>query len=614
MDISAIYHEVKSKYSYLVDKHTLHIWIRTKKDDVSQVNLVTGDPFNWIFDHEEDKFVWQAKTAKQEIMEKKYTTKYHDYYFGIIKSETRRVRYGFKLTDGNTELFFGPQRVYENKKLTDEQAYDIFNYYNFPFLNSSDIFSSPKWARDTRWYQILPDRFFNKDNEGDFIPWEQVVKGDQNTLYGGNIKGVIEKLDYIKELGFNGIYFTPLFDAYSYHKYDTTDYYNIDPSFGTNDDFKELVKQAHSKGIKVMLDAVFNHCGWFHPFWQDVLKNKEKSKYYDCFNITNLDYVLQMKKDEFGAPIDDYSKVEYPGYDTFAYTPLMPKWNTTHPLVEEELLGATAYWIIEMNIDAWRLDVSNEVSHHFWRKFNKVVKGINKEVLIVGENMDNAYPWIGPDQFDSVMNYDASIPVYSYFLHWEDRFSKINKQEFIELMNEKLVSYPRNMYDAMYNCLDTHDTSRLLTLVNDNKDLMRLPIIFMYTYPGSPSIYYGTEKLLNGAESHHQNRKPMPWHITTKETESMEQFIKILNQCRDNYEVFKVIDIRFIETSNSDVLGYTKDVDCEQLLVLLNNSDQAQSYQLSKMYEGYKSIFDDKVESIQSGTLQPYGYKVLVKG
>ena len=221
---------------------------------------------------------------------------------------------------------------------------------------------------------------------------------------------------------------TPIFESPSSHKYDTTDYFKVDPEFGDNEILGRLVEEAHKEVFRVMLDAVFNHCGFQHPFWQDVLRKGKKSEYYDCF------YILDESMPVFDGEIVDGLPQEVPRerlkYRTFAYTPTMPKWNTGNPKVRKYLMDAACYWVEKYHIDGWRLDVSNEVSHDFWREFRKRIKAINPDVYILGENWDNSLPWLQGDQFDAVMNYEFAMPVWNYFKKRKREASHILQKNF----------------------------------------------------------------------------------------------------------------------------------------------------------------------------------------
>ena len=213
----------------------------------------------------------------------------------------------------------------------------------------------------------------------------------------------------------------------------------IDPQFGTKETFKALVEECHKHGIKVMLDAVFNHSGYFFEKFQDVLENGEKSAYKEWFHIHEFPIITE--------PL--------PNYDTFAFTPYMPKLNTAHPDVKEYLLEVGRYWVREFNIDGWRLDVANEVDHNFWREFRTEIKTLNPEVYILGEIWHDALPWLQGDQFDAVMSYPVTNALLSYFAN-----DSIKASEFMKQITESLHSYSMNVNEAAFHLLDSHDTPK----------------------------------------------------------------------------------------------------------------------------------------------------------
>ncbi len=256
MNKHALLHRAKSEYAYAFNENTLNITFRSAKSDLKSVELIYGDPFNW------DNKKWNYQI---EVMKKQYETSLFDYYVSSIKSVDLRTKYTFIITNNNDEKY-----IFGSKKLdvySDNTKFDLQNYFNYPYINSEDLVNTPSWVSNTIWYQIFPDRFYTDDP---LLKWGTLpVNNDQ--IFGGNLKGIEKKLPYLHELGITGIYFTPIFEAKTAHKYDTINYFKIDPSFGTNEDFKSLVDSAHLLGIKVMLDGVFNHSGFLHPFFQDVI-------------------------------------------------------------------------------------------------------------------------------------------------------------------------------------------------------------------------------------------------------------------------------------------------------------------------------------------------------
>lgn len=565
MNLAAIYHKAKSNYAYSFDKETIHIRLRTAKDDIESIQIKFGDPFYWgPTDHDPHTWEWKSQHSENAFLKKEFSTEHHDYWFIELKPEFRRVKYAFFINQDDQELLYGSRGFVDLKKHPDKK-FDLFYYFNFPFLNEIDIFKTPKWAKDTIWYQIFPERFNNGDKTNDpegTIEWGKVKQYENHFFFGGDLQGVTEKLDYIKDLGINGIYFTPIFKSPSAHKYDTEDYYAIDPQFGDIETLRLLIKEAHKRGIKVMLDAVFNHCGDLHPYWQDVLKNKEKSIYKDYFHIHKFPLV--------DGDLENYK--HSPGetrlnFDTFAFTHRMPKWNTEHPDVKKYLLDIATFWIRECDIDGWRLDVSNEVDHAFWREFRKVVDQEKNDFFILGENWDESTPWLSGEQFSSVMNYQFTFPVWSYLCKDE-----IDAVEFMNSINSMFVTYPKNVQETLFNQLDTHDTPRLLHLANENKDKAKLAYLFQMTHTGTPSIYYGGEIGLTGKHDP-DNRRCMIWE-EEKQDKDMYQYIKHLISLRKSDPLMTTPNFKWIDTNPStNHIVYKKYINNEELYVVINNKD-----------------------------------------
>jgi glycosidase len=578
-------HRAKSEYAYVYDKDSLHILIRTAKNDLKKIELIYGDPFNWQ-KNSELKYIWKHQISE---MTKRYQTDLFDFYFIEIKPEQKRVKYAFILHDDEDIYLYGTRHLIKLKNHDDlYQQYDLSNYFNFPYMHEIDGFHTPAWVKDIVWYQIFPDRF-NAINAKSDLAWGKLpVKN--NELYGGNIKGIIDKIPYLVDLGFTGIYFTPIFESPSAHKYDTTNYFKIDPQFGTLEDFKLLVKTAHASHIKIMLDGVFNHVGFQHEFFQDVIKNNEQSIYKDCFYIDRY-------------PVIDPSKKTL-NYKAFAFAKTMPKWRTEDPLAEKHLLDVVKYWIKECDIDGWRLDVSNEVSHDFLRKLKIAARETKKDVFILGENMDDSSPWLQGDQLDATMNYDFSYPTWAYFEE------KISLQEFKDTVTTFLAKTPKHTLSHMFNLVGSHDTIRIKTRLHEDMRRNKLIHLWMFASAGNPNIYYGDEIGMSGQQDP-DNRRCMLWNEKDQDLD-FKNFIKTLIKLRKTYPAFKASDYHFI---NLNLLAFTKTHKNETILFLLNEKNR-QSVNLPKKLHGtYINLFTNKKLEIHDKiTLESYEYLVLLKG
>lgn len=617
MIFSSLIHDPKSALSYAYDENTLHLRLKTARGEVKEAEVLAVDPFNWIPRGDGTPiYDFDKSSVKHIAMVKEQVTANHDCWFAEIPDiNWKRTKYCFVISNDTEKYLIGSRnRIPYSEE--DSVLYNLSNYYNYPYINEEDLYKAPEWVTETVWYQIFPERFCNgtPGDERDVLPWGSDAYDGYDKKFGGNLAGIIEKLDYIKESGFNGIYLNPIFESPSSHKYDTTDYYTIDPEFGDNETFGRLVKEAHKRGIKIMLDAVFNHCGFNHPFWQDVLKNGKNSRYYDCFYIIDPEKPYYTGELRNGQP-QDCPKEEL-NYRTFAYTQTMPKWNTGNPIAREYLLDVAAYWINEYHIDGWRLDVSNEISHDFWRAFRKKVKTIDPEVYILGENWDNSYPWLQGDQFDGVMNYEFTTPVWSFFGTEEKGGMKLHGKEFKEAISSLLTAYPKHVTNNLYNLLDSHDTERILHVVQGNQDIAKLAYIFLFTYPGTPCIYYGSEIGMGGGE--HSNRQCMVWE-EERQNKELYNLIKTLIRLRKEKETFRTENFQWIEGNTSaDTIIYKKTTPAETLYVLLHNEGTSEIISLPEELTGLvcvDSISASEVILSESIELLPYDFRLYtVKG
>jgi glycosidase len=352
--------------------------------------------------------------------------------------------------------------------------------------------STPSWVQDAVFYQIFPDRFANGDASIDppnVQPW-----GSQPSLtdfQGGDLRGITQRLDYLADLGITGIYLNPIFAATSNHRYNTSDYHQIDPRLGSLDDFRALVEAAHHRGMYIILDGVFNHCGrGFFPF-VDVLENGERSGYRDWFHIRRF-------------PLDAYGSGEAHNYLAWWNFKSLPKLNIANPEVRRYVLCVARYWI-EQGADGWRLDVPNEIDDDgFWQEVRGIVKGANPEAYLVGEIWEADARWANETHFDGLMNYPARGAVLALLQGRE------GPSRFADSVEGLLQTYPRDNAWAMYNMLGSHDTERIATLLQNDLDKLRMAYLFLLTYPGVPALYYGDEIGLEGGKDP-DSRRAFPW-------------------------------------------------------------------------------------------------------
>lgn len=531
MNLSAVYHIPKSNFAFAYRKNILFIRIRVAKDDMESIHIIYGI-----------KYDWQNKQRRQ--MEKVLSDSEFDYYEYQIKTEDTRIGYYFELNSDQTIIYYTEAGFVET--FNDEKAYCYF--FQYPYINEIDVHKVPKWVSETNFYQIFVERFYNgnpNNSPPNLDDWD--AKPTPTSFMGGDLEGIIKKIDYLKKLGIRGIYLTPIFKSVSNHKYDTSDYLQIDPYFGDEEVLHELIRICHENNIKVVLDAVFNHCGIdFKPF-QDVIKNGRQSKYFDWFFVHG-----------------DQVEFDPINFEAFGYVPYMPKLNTSNEEVKKYLYKVGTYWAKEFDIDGWRLDVSDEIDHEFWRGFRKKVKRINRNLIIIGENWHNAYPWLQGDQFDGVMNYSLTKLMLDYFATGE-----IDAKTFSYEVSTLLVRYSKQVNEAMLNLLDSHDTERFLTTCKGDIKKLKCAAAFLYAYIGMPCTYYGTEIGMDGVYDP-GCRKGFDWNPEHWNHE-LVQFYKKIIKLRNEEDVFKYGELRFIY--RDDVFIMKRFYKNERIFIVINLTD-----------------------------------------
>jgi len=582
MNIHGFLHIPDSNYAYAYDNETLHIRLRTVKEDALNVTLRAGDPYDWTAGGGGGNLNAQGAKGwvyEEVVMEKEATTELFDFWFAKIKPPYRRLRYGFFVEDANQKVFYGEGGVLNLEDANNFQAAgELINNFCHPFLNAADVFKAPEWVKSTVWYQIFPDRFSNGDpriNPKGCLDWGS-IDPTAYTFFGGDIQGIINRLDYLVELGITGIYTCPIFESSSTHKYDTMDYFAIDPQFGDKEVFREFVKLAHERGIRVMLDIVVNHCGYLFGPWQDVITHGENSKYKDWFHIKNF-------------PVVTIDEDERANYDTFAFGKRMPKMKTENPEVRDFFLDVATYWIREFDIDGWRLDVSNEVDHAFWREFRKTVLSVKKDVYILGEIWHDSNPWLKGDQFDAVMNYPLTNAILDFIAKGKTRATQFKND-----ISKIQTMYSLNVSEVNFNLLNSHDTERILTTCGGNKDKVVLAYSFLMTLPGTPCIYYGDEIGMDGGDDP-GCRKCMIWDESKQDLEMFSSFKKVI-ELRKTYPAMSSTSIKWIFTHDEENLVLLKKEHPDgNIYVLLNNSNTSTSVDLSILpADSYNDLITDR--------------------
>lgn len=576
MNRAGIIHTQQHHHLYLASSHEAIIRIQTPKGESVNVTIIHGDPYDW------KDGSWQATQTEMKLLQ---TDDLYDYWSSSVSMPYSRMRYGFRIKTETETLFYTERGFYT------ERPAEISAYFCLPYAHDTEVFSPPPWVQNTVWYQIFPERYANGNPSRDpdtTLPWgSEPPKPD--TFFGGDLDGVIQHLDYLQQLGITGIYFTPIFEAFSNHKYDTIDYLSIDPHFGDEDTLRTLIQESHKRGIRVMLDAVFNHSGYYFAPFQDVLQHGENSRYKDWFHPFELP--LQPDGDR-------------PNYETFAFVSSMPKLNTKHPDVRQYLLKVATYWVEEFDIDGWRLDVANEVDHDFWRSFRNEVKNLKKDVYILGEIWHQSSPWLQGDQFDAVMNYPLTDAIQGYALHQQ------SSHDAQVALTKHLMSYPASVNAVQFNMLDSHDTARILTTSKENKALVKLQYALLFSFPGSPCIYYGDEIGMAG-ENDPGCRACMIWD-EAKQDKDMLAFLTQLIALRKHHPAFGTYDELFFHQSDDPaVLHYQTSTADETLYFVFNRSLETKSITLPKEnQEQWMDLFTEKACST-TFLLEQESFRVL---
>lgn len=589
---------------------------RTARDDAQEVCLISGG-----------ETLQMQKMSSGEVF---------DYYETEVQLTDTMFVYYFRIKSESEELCYHRCGVSEHP----------VEYYNFRIMPG---FSTPAWAKGAVMYQIFVDRFCNGDPSNDVEDGEYVYIGepvckvkdwnefpaamDIRRFHGGDLQGVLDKLDYLEELGVEVIYFNPLFVSPSNHKYDIQDYDYIDPHYGvivedggevlpegekdntratkyqkrtgdirnleaSNRLFAKLVEEMHTRGMRVILDGVFNHCGSFNK-WMDRERIYEPQPEYEKGAYVSAqspyrDFFHFFDEREEAWP---YNK----NYDGWWGHDTLPKLNyEDSPTLEEYILNIGKKWVSPpYNADGWRLDVaadlgySNEYNHIFWENFRKAVKSANPQALILAEHYGDPGEWLQGDEWDSVMNYDAFMEPLTWFLtgmekHSDERRTDLwgNADNFVNTMNHFMASMLTPSLQVAMNELSNHDHSRFLTRTNHivgrvaqlgskaaeegiNLAVMREAVAVQMTWVGAPTVYYGDEAGVCGFTDP-DSRRTYPWG---RENRELVEFHKEMIRIHKREKPLRTGSLKMLSWS-SNVLAYARFQEGEQIIVVLNNSKE----------------------------------------
>lgn len=499
MILAAIQHQSTGWDGICLEPKHFLFRLRSAKDDLNRV----------VF-HYQDKCmpIHVQDTRAAMPMRRVFSDNTLDYWEAELEFDLGCLRYWFELTDRAGKTVF-----YSNYHFSPEPFTDIDDMFDCPQnMREEERFVTPQWAENKVLYQVFPSRFAPSREVPDEI-WYKAPVSFRDNLHG-DLRGVINHLDHLKELGIDILYMTPIFRSNSCHKYDTIDYYTIDPSFGTKEDLQELVEKAHAMGMRVILDGVFNHTSPDFFAFADIRQNEWNSRYIDWYFIKEFPL-----RSNWG---------EKPNFKTFAYFGGMPKLNVRNPEVTRYILDVALYWLRECHIDGWRLDVGDEIGHTFWKAFRREIKAEFPEALIIGEIWHYAPDFLAGDEWDTVMNY----PFYQSLIGLVAK-GNLPVSEFVGNLNFLKGQLHPKVFPLLWNLADSHDTPRLLHQCGGDKAKMKLAAALQLLNPGMPMIYYGDEYAMEGGQDP-DCRRGMLWDPNRQDADMYAYYRRLLTLRRSH--------------------------------------------------------------------------------
>lgn len=572
MNKQAIYHIPDVPYAYALNIDTLRLLLRVAKNDIKECTLY----YRCRYD-----FKSKYKSVKMELFEENNLFEIYSTDISVFRN---RYRYYFEIIDISGDTYYYDER---GSKVKIDECYDPISF-QYAYIGEADIYEESKWLQESIVYQIFPDRFFNGDksiNPKNVEVWGSEINSKK--VFGGDLRGIINKVDYLVDLGINLLYLTPIFKSPSNHKYNIDDYYSIDPNFGDIETLKEMVEVCHKNNIKVILDGVFNHTGHEFFAFQDILKNQQNSKYVNWYHIDNF-------------PVS----IEKVNYYTFANgIAKMPKLNTANTEVKKYFIDVAKYWIKETNIDGWRFDVCDEIDHKFWREMRIGIKEVKKEAVLVGEIMHESVSFLRGEQLDSIMNYPFKHAMVDFFAK-----RKIDVGELNDILAINRYIYMESISKQLWNLIGSHDTDRFLTECDDNINRMILASVFQFTYLGLPYIYYGDEIGINGGQDPHC-RKCMIWDEENQNEDLLNHYKKLARIRKENKALVHG-NYRDIG-SNNNILVFERNYGYEKMIIIINNDKIPNFVELNMENILYDIYNEEVVKNSKKIKVEPMSFKIL---
>lgn len=556
MDLSSIIHRSRSEMAFSPEEGRFVFRLRARSGDLAEVFLLYGDT------------AYPAPKVRMERakMERSFATSLYDYFEADVMTSYVRIVYAFEIhsMDGHIVYYYGEGF---HPALSEERN-DLFKY---PYRFRSPFEVPPKWLSEAVFYNIFPDSFIADGVEPSLL---------RGAHHGGSLKAIAKSLDYILSIGCNALYLNPIFKATSYHRYDTEDYLSIDPSFGSEDDFRLLVKEAHRRGMHVILDGVFNHCGPSFFAFLDVLEKQEASSCRDWFY-------------ELSFPISyPPKKGERPSYATFGYEAHMPKLDLDSPPVRAYFLRVLRKWVGEEGIDGFRMDTADECSPAFWRFFEEEMKKINPEAAMIAETWQNPRPMLLEEGFDGAMDYDFRRSLIAFLLGG-------TSNAFYEATAYLFNRIPSPYLGGMLSLLSTHDVPRLLTVLGNSRERMELAFLLQFAYPGPINLLYGDERGFTGLKED-EYRRAMEWEGEP----CFKGLLRSLSALRKAHPSIRKGHFVLLHKEDGGLFAFKREMEGDSLAVYVNASNQERPID---PIEGRKAL----MKGYGGGRLAPLGYLLI---
>jgi glycosidase len=454
------------------------------------------------------------------------------------------LRYHFNLHDGDRVLRYdaaGLDAVTETPYRLDPQTFRPFR--------------TPDWVERAVIYQIFPDRFANGSRANDPANVQDWATGTPTyyNRFGGDAEGIRHRLGHLKALGVTDVYFTPVFKSPSNHRYDASDYLTIDPQIGTNAEFARLGREMRGQGISMILDLAFNHTATDFWAFQDIRDRGPQSRYNDWYFIKEHPVVPR----------------ENPPYEAWFGFPSMPKLRVLNPETKAYLLQVAERWRRDVPaVRGYRLDVANEVEPDFWRAFRQSIKKADPQFWILGEHWGDARPWLGGDQWDSVMNYPFREAAVRYLA--KDEWTR---EQFQRALTQNQALYARQVRPGLMNLLSSHDTARFLTEAGGRLDRQVAAATLQFTWPGVPNIYYGEEIAMEGGRDP-DNRRPMRWDLVPQRRDLIRTYARLAEAKRTVRALHRAPATFLPNPPGAKAFGFVRDAGQDAAVVLINPDDR----------------------------------------